>query len=176
MKREFEALPEDMAGKIFVQIIEGVRHAHQRGVDHRDLKLENIMLTNEGKVKIIDWGLSTVGKDATPECVGTVDYVAPEVMTARSYKTNATDVFSLGVVLYTMMVGQFPFSYKSRLEYFRKKTVIHPTLPTTDSLNPKCAELLQKMLEIDPEKRISLKEVLQTEWVKPYTRRPERPN
>jgi len=169
---DFAPLPESTVGKLFVQILQGMNHAHKKGVFHRDLKLENIMVTFDGKVKIIDWGLAKIGSadQISTECVGSVDYVAPEVMHTRKYRSDSADVFSMGVILYCMLCGSLPFDTIGRMEFFRMKAAQHPTItfPSDISLNSEVVELISKMLEVKPEERITLKEVLKSKWVKSY--------
>lgn len=93
------------------QILKGLQHIHRQGIIHRDLKLGNILLTNEFCAKITDFGLATPAEDcsgAEAKLCGTPNYLAPEVCQRRGY-SFASDVWSFGVCLYTLCHGQVPF-------------------------------------------------------------------
>jgi serine/threonine protein kinase/tetratricopeptide (TPR) repeat protein len=98
--------------KIAVQIGQGLHAAHKRGIVHRDLKSENIMLTNEGLIKIMDFGLAKLtgvsGLTLEGTTLGTVPYMSPEQVQGIEVD-HRSDIFSLGVVLYEMVTGQLPF-------------------------------------------------------------------
>ena len=116
--RGVNAMPEDVARNFFQQMLAGVLHCHERGVAHRDLKLENVLLTGDGVVKIIDFGLSHVyaktpagdadrSKPLSDMC-GSKSYAAPEVLGSKGYDGFSADVWSLGVSLFAMLSGFFP--------------------------------------------------------------------
>lgn len=109
--RKRRKLKEDVAKFLFTQIVTGVRYIHQRSVLHRDIKLDNILLTSEGEVKICDFGVSKViqpGQVMNEQC-GTPAYIAPEVFESNGYQGFASDIWSTGVVLYAMLYGAVPF-------------------------------------------------------------------
>jgi 5'-AMP-activated protein kinase, catalytic alpha subunit len=104
-------LEESEAKSIFKQIIYGLAHCHCRSVLHRDIKLDNILLDNDGQIKLCDFGVSRViGKKQhiTEQC-GTPAYIAPEIISDVGYQGFAADIWSLGVLLYAMVCGTVPF-------------------------------------------------------------------
>ncbi len=107
-------LEENVAKKIFAQICQGISYCHAKNIIHRDIKLDNILLDNEHNVKIIDFGFSiNVAQD---KCLsifcGTPCYMSPEIVSKQQYKGPPSDVWALGIVLYTLLCGKFPFRGK----------------------------------------------------------------
>ncbi|MGB1601821.1 MAG: protein kinase domain-containing protein, partial [Promethearchaeia archaeon] len=108
-------LSEDVARGYFRQLVAGVEHAHKHLVLHRDIKPDNILVDAQGKLCLGDFGLSAMLADADAMLhtqVGTVQYMAPEVVRGSSYATPA-DVWSLGATLYVMLVGTCPFGSRA---------------------------------------------------------------
>jgi serine/threonine protein kinase len=93
------------------QLMTGVMYCHMKGLCHRDLKLENLLLDEQGKVlKITDFGFAKFQVDSMPKTIlGTAVYVSPEVLENKTYDGFLADVWSCGVILYTMIVGNYPF-------------------------------------------------------------------
>jgi 5'-AMP-activated protein kinase catalytic alpha subunit len=128
-------LPERDVRVFFQQIIEGVDHAHRSLVAHRDLKPENVLLDANRVVKVADFGLSNLMKDGRllrTNC-GSLNYAAPEIIGRRPYEGTALDVWSCGVILYTMLVGALPFDEEVVSLLYRKieSTSLPTQLPST---------------------------------------------
>ena len=121
--RGANAMSEATGRKFMSQLLAGVHHCHSRGVAHRDLKLENVLLTKDGVVKVIDFGLSHIyakGGDGEfdrsvllKEMCGSKSYAAPEVLSGVGYDGFLADVWSLGVCLFAMLSGFFPLDEAS---------------------------------------------------------------
>ncbi|MBQ7528801.1 protein kinase, partial [bacterium] len=109
--------------KIFRQVLEAVKYAHECGVIHRDLKPDNIMINKAGNVKIMDFGLAFfAGQHSLTEVgqvMGTAAYVSPE-QAAGKMTDERTDIYSLGVILFELLTGRWPFEAQNPLEMFRK--------------------------------------------------------
>ena len=104
-------LDEQRAKTIFKQVVHGVAHCHCRSVLHRDIKLDNILMDLTGNIKICDFGVSRLIKkdQIIQEQCGTPAYLAPEIIADKGYKGFNVDIWSLGVLLYTMLQGTVPF-------------------------------------------------------------------
>jgi 5'-AMP-activated protein kinase catalytic alpha subunit len=104
-------LEESEAKRFFRQIIDGVEAAHFNLVAHRDLKPENILLDSGLNVKIADFGLSNLMKDGKflKTSCGSLNYVAPEIISHKNYEGTSIDVWSCGIILYTLLFGVLPF-------------------------------------------------------------------
>jgi len=163
---------EEEARHLFAQIVCGVSFCHSLGVAHRDLKPENILIERRGadiKIRVADFGLSTLmsaGEFLSTAC-GSPHYVAPEVLnfdgTAR-YDGRESDVWSLGVILHVLLRYKLPFEAESTTLLYKKIRQGLPSLPSV--LTPSARELLQRMLEVRPELRITLDQVSASEWLR----------
>ena len=187
----------------FTQILSGLRHMHRLGVAHRDIKLDNIMLSQGGEACLIDFNLSDVvppgGSSLSTELKGTRSYAAPEVLAAgpgRPYDMFKADVWSLGVTLFGMSTGLFPVDtatpadkcyrvLQAAQQANPKRCIVAALFNKTQASpqyqadpqafarlaaltsNADLADLLNRMLRIDPAKRMSLEEVSQSRWVAP---------
>lgn len=102
---------EPEARKIIQQICKGLSYCHAKHIVHRDLKLENILIDDNKNIKIIDFGFSvSVAPDKTLNIFcGTPSYMAPEIVSKKNYKGHATDTWSLGILLFALLCGHFPF-------------------------------------------------------------------
>ena len=101
---------EKMAHFIFKQLVEAVEHIHRQGVTHRDLKIDNILFDEEYNVKISDFGFAEfIDKKLFKERLGTKGYQPPEMLNYQCYDGPSSDIFSLGVTLFIMIYGQYPF-------------------------------------------------------------------
>ncbi len=139
------SLPVDEAVGIAVQIAEGLKKAHGKGIVHRDLKPANVMLTDEGVVKIVDFGLAKLRGVSrltkTGTTLGTVSYMSPEQTTGREVDQR-TDIWSLGVILYEMLTGKLPFSgdYDQAMIY----SILNEEPESPSTSRPKIAAKLER--------------------------------
>ncbi|MGB2958518.1 MAG: protein kinase, partial [Bacteroidota bacterium] len=151
-------LPIDKAIKYAVQAAEGLEAAHEKGVVHRDIKSANIMVTEKGQVKIMDFGLAKVrgGKRVTTvgSTLGTAGYMSPEQ--ARGEEVDQrTDIWSFGVVIYEMLTGQLPFTsdYDQALVYQILNEEPRPIRELKPDVPPGVEEVVSKCLSKAPDNR-----------------------
>ena len=121
-KRNY-SLPEERAKVVIFQVLQGVRYLHRFGIVHRDLKLENIMMSNStdrAVPKIVDFGLSKIigPNETATEPFGTLGYVAPEVLKKQPYSFSC-DMWSIGCILYALISGSLPFDHNNQKELMR---------------------------------------------------------
>jgi serine/threonine protein kinase len=156
--RRIGRLPSDKAEDIARQLCAGLAAAHDRGVVHRDLKPDNIMLDGRGKVRITDFGLSGLAESFGGDEVrsGTPAYMSPEQLAGREV-TAASDIYSLGLVLYELFTGRKAFEGRTLAELIRKHTETTPTSPSTlvSEIDPAVEAVILRCLEKDPRLRPS---------------------
>uniref|UniRef100_A0A8C7LDY9 calcium/calmodulin-dependent protein kinase n=1 Tax=Oncorhynchus kisutch TaxID=8019 RepID=A0A8C7LDY9_ONCKI len=167
-----EYYSEADASHCIQQILEAVLHCHQMGVVHRDLKPENLLLASKSKgaaVKLADFGLAIEvegEQQAWFGFAGTPGYLSPEVLRKDPYG-KAVDLWACGVILYILLVGYPPFwdEDQHRLYQQIKAGAYDFPSPEWDTVTPEAKDLINKMLTINPAKRITASEVLKHPWI-----------
>ena len=145
-----------------MQIVRGLNHIHQEGIAHRDIKPDNILISTEDnslKVKIIDFGFSTAFSKGDLEC-GTPNFMAPELLEKGKnvYCTKKVDVWALGVLLFYLCEGRYPFKGYDEKDLFKNIKLTEYTLKkTTDE---QLIKILEATLQKDPSLRSSIKDIL----------------
>ncbi|XP_063295399.1 protein kinase C delta type-like [Pelobates fuscus] len=149
-----ECLPMGEARFFSSNLVCGIQYLHSRGILHRDLKPDNILLGANGYLKIADFGLSAENiftETTTRGQAGTLNYMAPEVLSSKPYGQSA-DWWSFGVILCRMITGQYPFNTSlSRQEFIEEVLNMNPRYPTWLCSIP--TDLLDKLLDKDPNAR-----------------------
>lgn len=155
---------EREAQGIFRQVVSAIEYCHQKGIAHRDLKPENILLDSAGHVKVIDFGLGTdiIGCQLHTFC-GTVPYAAPELFLSQGYEGRKADVWSLGVVLYTMLTETLPFRGNSHAEI--QEQILKGEFEVPSHLSVDCVTLLRKLLTVNPNNRGPLQDIMRDRWL-----------
>jgi len=151
-------LGETNARKFFLQIASAVKYCHDLNIIHRDIKHQNILLDDQDNTKLIDFGLSNFmeeGKLRSTFC-GTPAYAAPEMILGKKYSGPEVDIWSLGVVLYSMITGVFPFENVA--------DIIRGAFKNPKDGSAECCDLISKMLQVDIATRITLDNIIQHPW------------
>ena len=162
---------ESKSCKIFQQILSSLEYLHNNNICHRDIKPENILLDEYGDAKLSDFGLSKKFEknELLKTACGSPIYAAPEMIQGKPYKGTCTDIWSLGISLYTMICGELPFDIEDGEDM---KTLVynitHGKYTIPEYVSPLCKDLIQKILEINPEKRITIDEIKNHKWVNSF--------
>ncbi|KAL0810508.1 hypothetical protein ABMA28_010629 [Loxostege sticticalis] len=158
-------MKEKEARAKFRQIVSAVQYCHQKRIIHRDLKAENLLLDGEMNIKIADFGFSnefTPGAKLDTFC-GSPPYAAPELFQGKKYDGPEVDVWSLGVILYTLVSGSLPFD-GSTLRELRER-VLRGKYRIPFYMSTDCENLLKKFLVLNPAKRASLESIMRDKWM-----------
>ncbi|ODH25615.1 CAMK/CAMKL/KIN1 protein kinase [Paracoccidioides brasiliensis] len=167
-------LKEKQARKFARQIASALDYCHKNSIVHRDLKIENILISKTGDIKIIDFGLSNLysPKSQLKTFCGSLYFAAPELLQARQYIGPEVDVWSFGIVLYVLVCGKVPFDDQSMPQLhakIKKGVVEYP-----QGLSSDCRHIISRMLVTDPKQRASLNEILNHPWmIKGFSGSPE---
>uniref|UniRef100_A0A8B9J6X9 non-specific serine/threonine protein kinase n=1 Tax=Astyanax mexicanus TaxID=7994 RepID=A0A8B9J6X9_ASTMX len=171
-------MKEKEARAKFRQIVSAVQYCHQKRIVHRDLKAENLLLDADMNIKIADFGFSnefTIGSKLDTFC-GSPPYAAPELFQGKKYDGPEVDVWSLGVILYTLVSGSLPFDGQNLKEL--RERVLRGKYRIPFYMSTDCENLLKKLLVLNPGKRGSLEQIMKDRWMnvgheeeelKPYT-------
>lgn len=166
-------LDEQSSHQIITQILLAVSYLHARGIIHRDIKAENIIIYKSSvgtySVKLIDFGFSIIlGRNLTGSFLGTGGYIAPEMRRHRQY-SMPVDIWSCGILLYYMLSGQLPFTTSTEnlpndLSTCEKTFLIKYPVQKWSSISQGCKNFLQSLLDVNPIRRISALQALSHPW------------
>ncbi|XP_013407880.1 MAP/microtubule affinity-regulating kinase 3 isoform X2 [Lingula anatina] len=158
-------MKEKEARAKFRQIVSAVQYCHQKHIVHRDLKAENLLLDGDMNIKIADFGFSnefTPGSKLDTFC-GSPPYAAPELFQGKKYDGPEVDVWSLGVILYTLVSGSLPFDGQNLKEL--RERVLRGKYRIPFYMSTDCENLLKKFLVLNPAKRASLETIMKDRWL-----------
>uniref|UniRef100_A0A665X8F2 MAP/microtubule affinity-regulating kinase 3 n=1 Tax=Echeneis naucrates TaxID=173247 RepID=A0A665X8F2_ECHNA len=147
------------------QIVSAVQYCHQKHIVHRDLKAENLLLDADMNIKIADFGFSnefTVGGKLDTFC-GSPPYAAPELFQGKKYDGPEVDVWSLGVILYTLVSGSLPFDGQNLKEL--RERVLRGKYRIPFYMSTDCENLLKRFLVLNPGKRGTLEQIMKDRWI-----------
>ena len=187
--KKHRKVSEKTAKLLYRQIILGIKYMHQQGIVHRDIKLENILIDLNNNIKICDFGigrvLSSPEQPLFDQC-GTPMYIAPEILLCskeKGYKGFPVDIWSSGIVLYILLSGTLPFSFKNSSSSLSESnesnlsednnnntelqySIINKEPKAIENISKEAEDLLKKILKKNPEKRITCEEILNHPWMK----------
>ena len=165
-------LNEEAACFYFKQILSGVEYLHKLKIAHRDIKSENIIIEQSTNlIKIIDFGLSNEYGNKDGELLrsscGSPLYAPPEMLKGELYKGATVDIWSMGVVLYSMICGSLPFQGEDNSKLFKKIIQGKYTIPM--HVSKQARDLLYSMMNINPRKRININQIKRHSWIRLYS-------
>ena len=148
--KENRRLPEDEAKFIIKQIIQVLAYLHSKNVTHRDIKLENIILDKDKRIKLIDFGFCccTAPDQRLKVFCGTPSYMCPEIVMKKEYLGPPTDIWATGVLFYALLCGAFPFRGQTDSELYKK--IVRGMYNPPDTLSHESRLFMNRMLIVDP--------------------------
>ncbi|TNN07695.1 MAP/microtubule affinity-regulating kinase 4, partial [Schistosoma japonicum] len=158
-------MKEREARAAFRQIVSAVEYCHQKKIVHRDLKAENLLFDGYFNIKLADFGFSNLfdGAKKLDTFCGSPPYAAPELFQGRKYDGPEVDVWSLGVILYTLVSGSLPFDAQHLKDL--QERVLRGKYRVPFYMSTDCEALLRKLLVLNPSKRITLRNVMTDKWL-----------
>ncbi|KAM4524275.1 serine/threonine-protein kinase BRSK2 isoform 2-T3 [Odontesthes bonariensis] len=152
------------ARKFFRQIISALDFCHSHSICHRDLKPENLLLDEKNNIRIADFGMASlqVGDSLLETSCGSPHYACPEVIRGEKYDGRRADVWSCGVILFALLVGALPFDHDNLRQLLEK--VKSGMFHMPHFIPPDCQSLLKGMIEVNPEKRLTLEAIQKHPW------------
>ncbi len=149
------------------QIIKALKYLHSHRVIHRDLKLGNLFISEKMEIKVGDFGLATKlefdGERKRTVC-GTPNYIAPEILEGKTGHSYEVDVWSLGVIMYTLIIGKPPFETNNVKETYKRIKMGNYSFPENAVISEPAKDLIQSILVLDPQKRPKLDEILKHDF------------
>uniref|UniRef100_A0A3Q4AQ91 MAP/microtubule affinity-regulating kinase 3 n=1 Tax=Mola mola TaxID=94237 RepID=A0A3Q4AQ91_MOLML len=158
-------MKEKEARARFRQIVSAVHYCHQKNIVHRDLKAENLLLDADSNIKIADFGFSnefSAGSKLDTFC-GSPPYAAPELFQGKKYDGPEVDIWSLGVILYTLVSGSLPFDGQNLKEL--RERVLRGKYRVPFYMSTDCEGILRRFLVLNPAKRCSLEQIMKDKWI-----------
>lgn len=158
-------LSEDKAKDISKQLVNALRYLSKKNIFHRDLKPQNILLTEDHNIKITDFNFARTlyETDLAQTLCGTPLYMAPEIIAAESYTTKA-DLWSIGIILYEMIYGEHPygktFTILDLAKKIKTKEIVYPKIVSND-----CISLIKGLLNVNPSERINWDQLFSHPWL-----------
>lgn len=156
--KKYKTLPASFVVPVFIQALEGLQHAHKKNILHRDIKPSNLMLTTDGTLKIMDFGIAKVAGEQkmtqVNKIVGTVEFMAPELIQGKE-ASAASDIYAMGVTLYELVSGQLPFESDTDFNLMQAilKKKIKPLEKLGASIPKALSDIVMKALDKNPDNR-----------------------
>mmetsp|Transcript_55415 Transcript_55415/g.161801 ORF Transcript_55415/g.161801 Transcript_55415/m.161801 type:complete len:910 (+) Transcript_55415:29-2758(+) len=166
-KRPNKRLSEPEAMFYIYDLIVGLKYLHRRRVIHRDLKLGNLFLDADVRLKVGDFGLAAQlehDSEKRRTICGTPNYIAPEILEGKHGHSYEVDIWSLGVILYTMVIGRPPFETSDVRTTYRRIRYNQYSFPDSVRISDAAKDLINSILRTEPHSRLSLDEILGSTW------------
>lgn len=160
--RKGRRFPEPVAKHYFMQVVSGLRYLHSQSIVHRDLKPENLLVNHNDVLKIADFGWCAFATTVRTTFCGTLDYLAPEMIQGRGHD-HTLDTWSLGVLLYEMVVGRPPFQSTNHVMLIAK--ILSAELRFPAFVPAEVSDLVTRLLQKEPPERLPLDRVLKHVWL-----------
>ncbi|KAJ3357100.1 spindle assembly checkpoint kinase [Entophlyctis luteolus] len=165
--RRITRFSEEQASKYVCQMADALQYLHKKHVIHRDIKPENLLIGLKGELKISDFGWSVHAPNTRRQTLcGTLDYLPPEMVEGREH-TDAVDLWSLGVLCYEFLVGVPPFEDRSSYKATYRK-IMKVDLKIPAFLSQDAGDLITKLLQYQPDRRMPLEKVMSHPWIVKY--------
>uniref|UniRef100_A0A096LTW2 Maternal embryonic leucine zipper kinase n=1 Tax=Poecilia formosa TaxID=48698 RepID=A0A096LTW2_POEFO len=162
-----DRLSEQETRVFFRQIVSAMAYVHSQGYAHRDLKPENLLIDADRNLKLIDFGLCAKPKGGLGyelmTCCGSPAYAAPELIQGKAYIGSEADVWSMGVLLFALLCGYLPFDDDNCMILYRK--IMRGKYDNPQWLSPGSVILLNQMMQVDPKRRLTVRQLLDHPWV-----------
>ena len=150
------------------QLIKSLQYLHNLKIIHRDLKLANLLLSEDMKLKLGDFGLATKfefeGERKRSLC-GTPNYIAPEILEGKNGYSFEVDIWGIGIILYILIIGKPPFETNNAKETYKRIRMKNYSFPQNEKISEPAKELIQSILVLEPHKRPTLKEILDSDFM-----------
>lgn len=171
--RKHRIFPFHVVVGIFLQVLEGLQHAHRKGIFHRDIKPANLIMTPDGIVKLMDFGIAKIAGEQrltqVNRVVGTIEYMAPELIEGKD-PSVASDIYATGVTMYELLTGKLPF--EGNTDFTLMQDILKKRPVSIDKLNssvpPALSAIVMKTLEKKPENRYADARSFQQALVKAF--------
>jgi len=153
--KKYHSLPAEFVVPVFIQALEGLQHAHRKNIFHRDVKPSNLMITSDGTLKLMDFGIAKVAGEQkmtqVNKIVGTIEFMAPELIEGKDASV-ASDIYSMGATLYELVSGKLPFESDTDFNLMQailKKKAIAPD-KLNDLVPKKLSDIILKAMDKNP--------------------------
>ncbi len=156
--KKYSVLPAEFVVPVFIQALEGLKHAHRKNIFHRDIKPANLMITEDGILKLMDFGIAKIAGEQkmtqVNKIVGTLEFMAPELIEGKD-ASSASDIYSMGATLYELISGKIPFEADTDFNMMQSILKSKPKPP--EKLNPSIpkalSDIVLKAMDKNPEHR-----------------------
>ena len=160
---------EFQAYQYFIQVVNAVYFLHQNAIIHRDIKPENILISDNEVLKLCDFGWAKeVSVENRSTFCGTIEYMAPEIVDSEKYDFGV-DIWSLGILLYELLMGYSPFKAKDPKNIMVNIKYHELTFDKNKNLSDECRSLIKSLLEVNPQKRIKIRDIFEHPFIKKYS-------